>query len=439
MSVVNLVIVGLLLITSLASILVYIRQQRTAPDAAEMAGLKAKLAQNEIQLAELEKLREERSALREARASLEARLMAEQKASAEREHVLKDSEQRLSDQFTLLANRILSETGESLQKSSETQLGHLITPLREQLQDFRARVDAVNQASTDRTSSLITLVRELQDKTNTVSQEANQLAQAIRGNAKQQGDWGELIVERILEASGLQKGIEYEAQSSIRMDEGNLVRPDFMVHLPGSKEVILDSKVSLTAYERWASSAEDAVRQQALQEHLKSVRAHVKELQDKDYSQLMGNRSLDFVVMCIPLEPAYQLAMQEDRSLMYDLAASNVVITGPATLMITLKLIAQLWRREKENQNAAVIADKAGKLYDHILRIEESMSRARSQLETVTRSMDEAYNRLTDGRGNAIKRINELKQLGAKVSKTLPASLEGSLDEDEQDAVDEDK
>lgn len=439
MSISTIVIVGLLLITSLASILIFLRQQRFAPDAAEMAGLKARLAQNDIQLAELEKLREEKSALLEARASLEARLDAEQKAMADKEKILKDSEQRLSDQFSLLANRILNETGESLQKNSEKQLGHLITPLREQLQDFRARVDAVNQASTDRTSSLITLVRELQEKTNSVSQEANQLAQAIRGNAKQQGDWGELIVERILEASGLQKGVEYEAQSTIRMDEGNLVRPDFIVHLPGSKEVILDSKVSLTAYERWTSCEDEAERKQALQDHLKSVRAHVKELQDKDYSQLMRNRSLDFVVMCIPLEPAYQLAMQEDRTLMYDLAASNVVITGPATLMITLKLIAQLWRREKENQNAAVIADKAGKLYDHILRIEESMSKARSQLETVSKSMDEAYNRLTDGRGNAIRRIDELKQLGAKVSKTLPTSLEGSLDGDEEEALPEDK
>jgi len=212
-------------------------------------------------------------------------------------------------------------------------------------------------------------------------------------------------------------------QESDRTGDGRLVRPDFMVHLPGEKAVIVDAKVSLTAYERWCGEENEAGRNEALREHVQSVRRHVAELERKDYAALRGNRTLDFVIMCIPLEPAYQAAMQADPSLFYELAGKNVVVTGPTTLMITLRLIAQIWRRENENRNAELIADKAGRIYDQVVLVAEAMTDARRKLTGVSDSFDLAMKRLTEGRGNLAGRAEEIRKLGAKVSKKLPQEL----------------
>lgn len=356
-----------------------------------------------------------------------ARLVAE--VAHERERGASVSEARRADEARLqatlenLANRIVEERGTALSEQHRQRLDGLLEPFRLQLDSFRQRVDEVHRSDTELSARLLEQVRQLQELNHQVSDEANNLARAIKGESKKQGDWGELIVERLFEASGLVKGREYTVQESDRTDDGRLVRPDFMVHLPGEKAVVVDAKVSLTAYERWCSEEHEARRSEALREHVQSVRRHVAELERKDYAALRGNRTLDFVIMCIPLEPAYQAAMQADPSLFYDLAGRNVVVTGPATLMITLRLIAQIWRRENENRNAELIADKAGRIYDQVVLVAEAMSDARRKLSGVSESFDLAMKRLTEGRGNLAGRAEEIRRLGAKVSKKLPQEL----------------
>ncbi|WP_164926993.1 DNA recombination protein RmuC [Chlorobaculum tepidum] len=364
-----------------------------------------------------------------------ARLQVE--VEHERERAAASLEARRSDEARLeatlenLANRIVEERGAALSEQHRQRLDGLLEPFRLQLDSFRQRIDEVHRSDTELSARLLEQVRQLQELNHQVSDEANNLARAIKGESKKQGDWGELIIERLFEASGLVKGREYTVQESDRTDDGRLVRPDFMVHLPGEKAVIVDAKVSLTAYERWCNEEHEARRSEALREHVQSVRRHVAELERKDYAALRGNRTLDFVIMCIPLEPAYQAAMQADPSLFYELAGKNVVVTGPATLMITLRLIAQIWRRENENRNAELIADKAGRIYDQVVLVAEAMIEARKKLAGVSDTFELAMKRLTEGRGNLAGRAEEIRKLGAKVSKKLPPEITTQQEDEE--------
>ena len=351
---------------------------------------------------------------------LQADLEHERAAATTRGEEARAAEARLQTAFENLAGRIVEERGAALSEQHRERLDAMLEPFRRQLDSFRQRVDEVHRSDTELSVRLQEQVRQLQELNNRVSNEANNLARAIKGDSKKQGDWGELIVERMLEASGLQKDREYTVQESSRTEDGRIVRPDFMVHLPGEKAVIVDAKVSLTAYERYCSEDDPSRKAEALQEHLRSVSRHVAELEAKDYAALRGNRSLDFVIMCIPLEPAYQAAMQADPELFYRLAGRNVVVTGPATLMITLRLIAQIWRRENENRNAEMIADKAGKIYDQVSLVAEAMLDARRKLTGVSDAFDLALKRLAEGRGNLAGRVEEIRKLGAKVSRQLP-------------------
>jgi DNA recombination protein RmuC len=372
---------------------------------------------------ELEKLRVER-------ARLETVLESERAAAGEKIALLQDAEVRLKREFENLAHRIFEDRGRVLTEQNRERLSDLLQPFKEQLASFRNRVDEVHRDDTARSARLVEQVRQLSELSNRVSEEANRLARAIKGDAKAQGDWGELIVERIFEASGLEKGREYDAQAALRDDDGSLKRPDFLVYLPGEKAVIVDSKVSLTAFERYWSADDPEERQAHLADHLESVRNHIEELREKDYTSLLGNRTLDFVVMCVPLEPAYGAAVGADQNLFYDLARTDVVIAGPATLMITLKLISQIWRRENEDRNAAEIADRAGRLYDQVARIAETMVEAKRRLAGVSESFDLALKRLGEGRGNLVGRVEELRRLGAKVRKTIPEGLARSGEEE---------
>jgi DNA recombination protein RmuC len=368
-------------------------------------------------------------------ARLEADIGNEQRNSSEKIALLQESESRLKREFENLSNRIFEERGRALGLENRERMDGILQPLREQLDSFRKRVDEVHSRDTEQSTRLIEQVRQLQELSGRVSDEANMLARAIKGDPKKQGDWGEMIIERIFEASGLEKGREYMAQESYRGEGGLLKRPDFMVLLPGNKAVIVDSKVSLTAYERFCALDQESQRQTALHEHVQSVRRHIGDLQAKEYSGIDGNRTLDFVIMCIPLEPAWQAVMQSDPELIYDLAGKNVVLCGPTTLMITLKLIAQIWRRENENRNAELIAEKAGRIYDQVLLIYEAMTDARKKLSGVSDSFDLALKRLKEGRGNLVGKVEEIRRLGAKVTRQIPPSL---VAEAESDAVESD-
>ena len=365
---------------------------------------------------ELENLR-----IRQAR--LEADLANEQRSAAEKTAMMQESESRLKIEFENLSNRIFEEKGRVIGLENRERMDAILQPLREQIDTFRKRVDEVHSIDTELSGRLVEQVRQLQELSGKVSDDANLLAQAIKGDSKKQGDWGEMIIERIFEASGLVKGREYVAQESFLHEDGLLKRPDFVVLLPAGKAVIVDSKVSLTAYERFCRSEEDAQRQQAIKEHVGSVRRHIAELQTKEYSGIGGNRTLDFVIMCIPLEPAWHAVMQADPELLYDLAGKNVVVCGPTTLMITLKLISQIWRRENENRHAELIAEKAGKIYDQVFLVIEAMTDTRKKLSGVSDSFDLALKRIKEGRGNLVGRVEEIRRLGAKVNRQLPNDL----------------
>jgi DNA recombination protein RmuC len=423
-------IILLMLVLLVLSFIAY-RIMKDAPNNMELARLQATEKDQQRRIEELHKKASEVEALLSDKARLEADLRNERNATTEKLQLLQDSETRLKTEFENLANRIFEEKGQLLTDQNRQRIEGLLQPFKTQLESFRNRVDEVHTADTTQSASLLVEVKRLQELSNTVSDQANNLAKAITGDAKKQGDWGELIVERILEASGLEKGRDYEKQVGLRTEDGALQKPDFVIYLPGNKAVIIDSKVSLTAYDRFSNLDEIEDKVKALDEHLRSVRNHVNELQAKDYSHLLGNKTLDFVIMCVPLEPAYQVALKNDKELIYDLAKAPVVITGPTTLMITLKLIAQIWRRENENRNAEVIADRAGRMYDQVVLIVDALLDSQTKLKGVKESFDLALNRLKEGKGNLIKRVEDIRLLGAKVSKQLPPTLvEEAVSED---------
>jgi len=421
----------LLILFALLAFVAY-RIVRDAPGKAELQrlrGVEEEARKTEIRL---ESKTQELENLKIRFARLESDFENGQRSAAEKTALMQESESRLKIEFENLSNRIFEERGRAIGIENRERMDGLLQPLRDQIDTFRKRVDEVHTIDTELSGRLVEQVRQLQELSGKVSDEANLLARAIKGDSKKQGDWGEMIIERIFEASGLEKGREYLAQESFRHEDGLLKRPDFMVMLPSNKAVIVDSKVSLTAYERFCRSDDDAERQQAMKEHVQSVRRHIAELQTKEYSGIRGNSTLDFVIMCIPIEPAWQTVIQADPELIYDLAGKNVVLCGPTTLMITLKLIAQIWRRENENRNAELIAEKAGKIYDQVFLILESMTDARKKLSGLSDSFDLALKRIKEGRGNLVGRVEEIRRLGAKVSRQIPPdlTLEAESDDD---------
>ena len=412
----------LLLLFALLSFVAY-RMVRDAPGKAELLRLQSIEEEARFAAMRLESKTMELENLKIRQARLEADLENEQRSVAEKTALMLESESRLKIEFENLSNRIFEERGRAISIENRERMEGLLQPLRQQIETFRKRVDEVHTIDTELSGRLFEQVRQLHELSGKVSDEANLLAKAIKGDSKKQGDWGEMIIERIFEASGLEKGREYLAQESFRHDDGMLKRPDFMVMLPADKAIIVDSKVSLTAYERFCRSDDEVQRQQAMKEHVQSVRRHITELQAKGYSGISGNRTLDFVIMCIPLEPAWQAVMQTDPELIYDLAGKNVVLCGPTTLMITLKLIAQIWRRENENNNAELIADKAGKIYDQVFLVVEAMMDARKKLSGLSDSFDTVLKRIKEGRGNLVGRVEEMRRLGAKVNRPIPLEL----------------
>ena len=421
----------LLILFALLAFVAY-RIVRDAPGKAELQRLRGVEEEARKTATRLESKTQEFENLKIRFARLESDFENGQRSAAEKTALMQESESRLKIEFENLSNRIFEERGRAIGIENRERMDGLLQPLREQIDTFRKRVDEVHTIDTELSGRLVEQVRQLQELSGKVSDEANLLARAIKGDSKKQGDWGEMIIERIFEASGLEKGREYLAQESFRHEDGLLKRPDFMVMLPSNKAVIVDSKVSLTAYERFCRSDDDAERQQAMKEHVQSVRRHIAELQTKEYSGIRGNSTLDFVIMCIPIEPAWQTVIQADPELIYDLAGKNVVLCGPTTLMITLKLIAQIWRRENENRNAELIAEKAGKIYDQVFLILESMTDARKKLSGLSDSFDLALKRIKEGRGNLVGRVEEIRRLGAKVSRQIPPdlTLEAESDDD---------
>ena len=356
--------------------------------------------------------------LREATTRLEdTRLAAEEK-----QRVLINSEQRLAAQFENLAGRIFEQSGRRFDEQNQQSLNGLLTPLREQLEGFRRQItDSFSSEARER-HTLTHEIRQLQKLNSQMAQEAINLTRALKGDNKIQGNWGEVVLSRVLEASGLREGHEYETQVSIQRSDGRF-QPDVIVHLPQKKDVVIDAKMTLVAYERYFNAEDDRSREQALQEHIAAVRHHLRLLSRKDYQQLPGVRSLDYVLMFIPLEPAFLLAIDRQPELISEALQQNIMLVSPTTLLVALRTISNLWRYEHQSQNAQHIAEKAGRLYDKMRLFVDDMQNLGNHLDKARDSYQQSMKKLSEGRGNLIARTEAFRQMGVEVRRPIDPKI----------------
>lgn len=356
-------------------------------------------------------------------AALTMQLTQERNQSNEKLVLLQSAREELTLQFKNLANDILEEKSKRFSEQNQQSLGQLLDPLKTKLQEFQGKVEQVYvQEGKDR-SALAEQVRQLMELNKTVSQEANNLTKALKGSNKTQGNWGELVLERVLESSGLRKGEEYDVQESHTLDDGRRLQPDVVVHLPEDRHLVIDAKATLIAYEDYANAEDEKHREVALKRHLDAVRSHIKGLSDKNYQDLYGLKSLDFVLMFIPIEPAFMLAVTHDRELYMDAWNKNVLLVSPSTLLFVVRTVANLWRQEAQTRNAQDIAKRGAELYDKLAGFVEDMESLGTRLNQAQKEYDGAINKLSTGRGNVIRQAEMLKKLGVKPSKSLPAPM----------------
>lgn len=335
---------------------------------------------------------------------------------------LKEQAEQMKLEFQNTATGLLEQMGTKFNTQSEKQIGELLTPLRERLGEFQKKVD---ESFSTQGKEQHTLKAEIQK----IVLQADGLTRALKGDVKAQGNWGEVMLERILEASGLQKGIGYIIQGTemgLTGHDGGRLRPDVIVNLPDNKHIIVDSKVSLTAYDRYCGATDDMTRSIQLKEFIKSVRTHIGGLASKNYSDIKELGTPDLVLMFMPIEGAYSLAIQEDQEMHPWAWEKRVAIVCPSTLFITLKTIASLWRIEKQNKNAEEIAKRGGLLYDKFVSFIEDMQSIGNKMSGLQKDYDGAMNKLSEGRGHLVSQVEQLKKLGAKTTKLLPRGIDGN-------------
>ncbi len=340
-------------------------------------------------------------------------------------------QEKFTKEFENLANKIFEEKGNKFTEQNKEKLGEILNPLRERIAEFEKKVDESSKESIKGHASLKEQLNMLKDLNQQVTQEAKNLTNALKGQTKTQGNWGEFILESILEKSGLVKGREYLVQESITSESGKRYQPDVLINLPENKTIVVDSKVSLVAYERFSSAEDEDERAAALRDHIISIKNHIKGLSAKNYQNLYQIQSLDFVLMFLPVEPAFSLAVQYDVSLFNDAFEKNIVIVSPSTLLATLRTIASIWRQENQNKYALEIARQSGALYDKFVGFVDDLSAVGTKIDSAKDSYLNAMKKLKDGSGNLVRRAEKIKKLGAKATKSLPQSIVDGADEDD--------
>ena len=371
----------------------------------------------------ISELQEQLSREKSANAALETRLEQEKLRSGEQLDLLGHARDQLRLQFAELAQTILEEKSSHFSKDSTEKLGSLFVPFREQLSLFQKKIDAVHHSEIRDRAALQQEIQSLRTLNQRISEDAVNLTRALKGDRQVQGSWGELVLERVLEQSALRKGIDYETQSVHRDKDNRLQRPDVIVHLPENRDVIVDSKVSLSSWERYVSADNETEKQQFLSAHVKAVREHVKLLAKKDYGSLESIRSLDFVLLFMPIEAAFVAAFREDDTLFDDAVLQKIILVSPTTLLASLKTMESIWRYERQSRNTREIAERAAALYDKFCSFAEDMEKMGKQLHTLQGSYDSSMTRLSRGRGNLISQIQRFPKLGVKVKKSLPESI----------------
>jgi len=334
-----------------------------------------------------------------------------------------DNEVHLTASFKNLANKILEDNSEKFKKQNSEQLGSLLNPLGKEIENFKKKVEETNKDYIDRNAALTQKIQSLESLNLRLSQDAVNLTNALKGDSKVQGDWGEIQLEVLLEKSGLTNGIHFKTQGGYKDDEGNLKKPDFIINLPDNKHLIIDAKVSLTAYESYFNSQNDLEKSLALKKHIDSIKKHFTELSNKDYPSLYGINAPDHVLMFVPIEPALMLALHEHKGIYLDALEKNIVLISSSTLLATLSTIASIWKQEDQKKNVLEIAKEGGLLYDKFEGFVSDLLNVGKTLKSSQASYEEAMNKLVVGRGNIIKKVENLKKLGAKTKKTLPSKL----------------
>lgn len=356
-------------------------------------------------------------------AKLTTTLELERSQTKEKFEFRENTEKQLSNQFKILADEILEEKSRKFTAQNKTNLDQILEPLKIKISEFQGKVQEVYiQEGKDR-SALSEQVKQLMALNNQLSADAHNLTQALKGQSKAQGNWGELILERVLEASGLRKGHEYNVQVSHVREDGTRVQPDVVIHLPENRHLIVDAKVSLTAYEIHANADNDPERNAAIKKHLESVRSHIKELSEKNYHQLYGLQSFDFVLMFIPVEPAFMLAISHDNNLWLESWNKNILLVSPSTLLFVVRTVAHLWKQEQQNRNAQEIASRGAELYNKLAGFVDDLNMLGKRLQQAQISYDDAYSKFSKGKGNVIRQAEMLKQLGVKPTKPLSQNL----------------
>lgn len=395
-------------------------QERVRGLEAERLALLAELQQGR---GELQMAQEHTSQLQTQLAAQATQLEAERRAAHDKLALLAEAREALSHQFKSLANDILEEKSRRFAEQNQQSLGQLLDPLRSRLADFQGRVEQFYDAEGKQRSALAQQVHQLLQLNQTLSEDAKNLTQALKGSTKAQGNWGELILERVLESAGLRKGFEYDVQENHLRADGSRAQPDVVIHLPENRHLVIDAKASLLAYEEWAHADDEAVRAGAQRRHLDSVRQHIKGLAERNYQQLYALQSLDFVLMFVPIEPAFMLAVTADNQLYSDAWNRNVLLVSPSTLLFVLRTVAHLWRQEAQTRNAQEIAQRGADLYDHLTAFVEELEKVGKNLGQAQDAYQKAFNKLSKNRGNVIRRAEMLKELGIKPAKALPPAL----------------
>ena len=378
---------------------------------------------NERQNSEIKDLQSDKNQLIGLKSQLAAQNESlQQLLDSQKEEIVKIQEEAKL-QFENLANKILEEKTLKFTEQNQQNLKNILNPLQEKITDFEKKVENTHKESIDYHAALRQQIIGLKDLNLQMSKETLNLTKALKGDSKIQGNWGELVLERVLEKSGLEKGREYEIQKSFTTEEGNRVQPDVIINLPDGKKMIVDSKVSLTAYEKYINEEDDEQKSSFLKEHVNSLKRHVEQLGSKNYQHLYQMESPDFVLLFIPIEPAFAIALNEDTQLYNKAFERNIVIVTPSTLLATLRTIDSMWTNQKQQENAYEIARQAGALYDKFDGFVTDLVKIGKKMDEAKTEYEGAMNKLVDGKGNLITSVQKLKIMGAKAKKSLPDAI----------------
>lgn len=422
----ELILAGIPLLIALVLVFILLRQsqQLKLSELSSRERLSAKQAELSKLAETLEKTQSDNESLnneiqshREEKARLTTSLDLERKQFEDKMTLLNESKEQLTVAFKNIANEIFEDKSKKFTVSNKESLEAVLNPLQNKIQQFEKRVEETYDKESKERFSLAKEIKNLQELNSKISEDAVNLTNALKGDNKTQGSWGEFVLESVLEKSGLVKGREYEVQVSLKAEDGSKSQPDVVVHLPEDRDIIIDSKVSLKAWDAFCSIEGEEGKPDLLKQHIQSIRQHVKSLSGKDYQKLSGVNSLDYVFLFMPIEAAYSMAIQNDHELSHYAFEKNIIFVGPTTLLTTLKTVQNLWRLAQQNKNAKEIAERAGALYDKFVNFVEDLEEIGLKIDSSKKSFEKAHNKLFSGRGNLIKRVESLRELGAKTSK----------------------